>query len=102
MTAKPVVTARLLPDGVPFTVLGREAWALLELLKTGSQGCTPIDHPGPRWSAYVYALRHECGLDIETLHETHKGPFPGNHARYVLRSAVEILSRSDQPERRAA
>ena len=52
-------------------------------------GCTPIDNPGPRWSAYVHALRHECGLDIGTVHEAHAGPFPGNHARYVLNSPVK-------------
>jgi hypothetical protein len=41
-------------------------------------------------------------LSIETVHEFHAGPFPGNHARYVLNSAVEVISRSDQHEMRAA
>ncbi len=71
---------------------GRNAWALAELIKAGEKGCTPITHPGPRWSAYVHRLRHEHGLDIETIHEVHGGAFPGNHARYVLRSAVEAVS----------
>src|SRR5688572_13155346 len=102
MAAKLVVTARLLRDRDAFTVFGRDAWALLELVKAGSKGCTPIDNPGPRWSAYVQALRFEHGLQIETVHETHKGPFSGNHARYILRSAIEVISRSDELEERAA
>jgi hypothetical protein len=102
MTTRLVVTAQRLPEGRPFTSLGREAWALLELLRAGPKGCTAIDNPGLRWSAYIHALRHECGLDIETLREIHQGPFPGNHARYCLRSAVEILSRNDEPVARAA
>lgn len=89
---------RVLPDGVPFTVKGREAWALSNLIKAGKRGCTPIDHPGPRWSAYVHALRTERGLVIETVHENHGGPFPGNHARYVLHSEVEAIEDGDQQE----
>ncbi|SIS59049.1 winged helix domain-containing protein [Paracoccus saliphilus] len=75
-------------------VQGRVRWALESLLRAGSKGCTPIDTPGPRWSAYVFKLRKQ-GVCIETIHENHKGPFPGNHARYVLRSYVT-------PGRRAA
>jgi hypothetical protein len=75
---------------------------LLELLKAGANGCTPIDNPGPRWSGYVFNLKREYGLDIETRHERHHGNFPGTHARYVLLSAVEIINRSDEPERAAA
>ena len=68
-------------------VKGRDRWALESLIRAGSKGCTPIDHPGPRWSAYVFELR-KLGVVIETLHEKHGGPFKGNHARYVLRSTV--------------
>jgi hypothetical protein len=92
------VTARMLPDGQRFTVYGRDAWALLELHKAGVLGCTPITHPGPRWSAYVHALRTERGLNIETVHENHGGQFAGSHARYVLRSPVEIIERNDVAE----
>ena len=102
MTARLMVKARALPEGMPFVVCGRDAWALLELIKAGSKGCTPIDNPGPRWSAYVHALRFERGLQIETVHEAHKGPFPGNHARYILRSPVEVIFRSDELKERAA
>ncbi|AGT08118.1 winged helix domain-containing protein [Paracoccus aminophilus] len=68
---------------------GRDRWALESLMRAGAKGCTPIDHPGPRWSAYVFKLR-KAGVGIETLHETHEGPFPGHHARYVLRSSVTL------------
>ncbi len=72
---------------------GRDAWALLELIQAGEAGCTPIDHPGPRWSGYVFNLR-QLGLAIETVHEPHQGPFPGRHARYVLRSRLRVVESS--------
>ena len=71
---------------------GRNAWALTESVKAGLNGCTPITDLGPRWSAYVHNLRHEYGLNIQTIHEAHGGPFPGSHARYVLLSSVQIVS----------
>ena len=74
---------------------GRYAWALLELKKAGKRGCTPIDNPAPRWSAYIHQLRHEYGLDIQTIWEVHKGPFPGTHARYVLLSDVDVNPKSE-------
>lgn len=73
----------------PFTINinGRVRWALERLIEAGSTGCTPITHPGPRWSDYVFRLRG-LGVHIETITEHHEGPFPGTHARYVLRSKV--------------
>jgi hypothetical protein len=70
---------------------GREEWALSNLLAAGESGCTPIDHPGPRWSDYVFKLRRR-GVDIATITEAHGGPYKGTHARYVLQSKVERLS----------
>ncbi len=96
------ITARVLPDGRSFIVNGRVAWALSELVRAGARGVTPIDMPGPRWAAYVHSLRHERGVDVETLHEEHDGPFPGRHARYVLRSIIEIMARSDDAGSAAA
>lgn len=75
-------------------VSGRLRWALDRLRAAGERGCTPIDNPAPRWSAYVYSLR-ELGVEIETVHERHTGPFPGTHARYVLKARV---TRSDGQE----
>ncbi|ACP23932.1 hypothetical protein NGR_c01290 [Sinorhizobium fredii NGR234] len=89
--SKVFLTIRRLPDGAPHTMRGRPAWALELLIDAGSAGCTPITDPGPRWSSYVHILRKRSGLVIDTLRETHDGQFPGTHARYVLRSPVEVL-----------
>lgn len=70
-------------------VLGREAWALLELVEAGSKGCTPIDNPAPRWSHYVWLLRGHS-FKVETIDEGHAGPFAGTHARYVLHDDVTL------------
>jgi hypothetical protein len=40
------------------TPAGRDAWALGELITAGTEGCTPIDNPAPRWSAYVHKAKH--------------------------------------------
>ena len=72
------------------TLKGRDAWALLQLAIAGERGCTPIDNPAPRWSAYVHNLRG-MGIEIETVHETHGGAFKGTHGRYVLRSRIRVL-----------
>lgn len=69
---------------------GRDAWAIAQLIEAGPLGCTPIEHPGPRWSAYVHKWRKR-GLPIETIRESHGGAYAGSHARYVLRSLTEIL-----------
>jgi len=72
-----------------FTAKGRDLWALRELVNAGAAGVTAMECPAPRWSGYVHNLR-ALGLNIETIHEPHGGPFPGTHARYVLRSPVAI------------
>lgn len=77
-------------DGTSHDILvaGRVHWALHHLMMEGPKGCTPIDHPGPRWSAYVHTLRHVHQVEIETIHEKHGAPFEGTHARYVARSTI--------------
>ena len=90
MTNKLKILAKIEPDGGVHRVVGRDAWALQNLMRAGVKGCTPIDHPGPRWSHYVFKLR-KAGFVVETIHEGHEGPFAGTHARYVLRSQVSIL-----------
>jgi len=84
------LTVRILPDGDTVKVRGREAWALNELIRAGSKGVTPLESPGPRWSAYVFDLRG-FGIRIETTNEPHGGPFQGTHARYRLISELEII-----------
>lgn len=76
-------------------VKGRDRWALESLRRAGPMGCTPIDHPGPRWSAYVFNLK-EMGVEIEKVTEKHSGDFPGHHARYVLRSTVTPAQQMQQ------
>lgn len=76
-------------SGEPFAIeaKGRDAWALDRLRLAGPRGCTPIEQPAPRWSAYVFNLRG-MGVPIETIHEPHGGEFSGHHGRYVLRADV--------------
>ena len=81
-------------DGSIISVKGRDAWALTELIHGGKTGVTPITHPAPRWSAYVFNLR-SIGVDIDTINEPHKGPYAGTHARYVLRSDITVLETED-------
>ena len=77
--------------GEPFTigVVGREAWALDRLVEAGRLGCTTIEQPAPRWSAYVHGLRGHR-VPIETVREQHGDAFPEHHARYVLRATVRL------------
>lgn len=96
-----VVKARILPNGQAMTIVGRDAWALHELYLAGKVGCTPIDNPGPRWSHYVYKLRR-MGFDIETITENHGGQFSGHHARYLLKSAIALVTKDDDGTRAAA
>ena len=88
------ISVRIVPDGTGRRFNGRLAWALHALIVAGETGCTPLDHPGPRWSGYVHRLRR-AGLTIETCDERHARPYAGRHARYVLRSAVEIVGAGD-------
>lgn len=86
---------RIAPTDRVITVPGRCAWALRCLIVAGEKGCTPIDHPGPRWSAYVHKLKNVHEVLIETKHEAHEGDYPGSHARYILRSQVEVVNDGD-------
>lgn len=70
-------------DAFAIQVKGRVSWALDLLREAGPKGCTPIDQPAPRWSAYIHTLRRR-GVGIETVREPHGGEFPGYHGRYVL------------------
>lgn len=89
----PPITVQI-GDGQTILFEGRNAWALRELIDAGERGCTPIDNPAPRWSAYVHNLRR-AGLEIETFHERHRGAFPGTHARYILRSCIGVIVPED-------
>lgn len=96
MDTEPVTKIRFRLDGMERSENGRNAWALAELAKAGTDGLTPITMPGPRWSSYVLKLRKK-GISIETQWEKHDGPYRGEHARYVLRSPIEILEIKTAP-----
>ena len=68
---------------------GRLAWTMLELVKAGDKGITPLHNPAPRVSHYVMTLRRK-GVAIDTEMQTHGGAFPGEHGVYRLKSVVTI------------
>lgn len=84
------ITIRIGDDGATQTFEGCAAWALANLVSAGATGCTPLDHPGPRWAHYVY-LPRKAGIVVETLHEQHFGAYAGHHGRYVLRTALTVV-----------
>ncbi len=87
--------------GSQMTAVGRDAWALFELLEAGERGVTPLDQPAPRWSHYIFKFRR-AGLIIETVDEKHGGAYSGTHARYVLRTPVQVVEIIRQNDRAAA
>lgn len=100
--AKFWVTVRL-ATGSDIVVKGREAETIIALVEAGSRGITSLDASRAGWAyrlaAYIHRLKTDYGISIETRRESHDG---GSHGRYFLRTAVEILSRSDEPTREAA
>lgn len=90
---KLMMHARVLPDGKPFVVTGREAETLSALVERGERGVSGWDFPGGppyRLSAYIFDLRR-FGIPIRMVWEQHSG---GRHGRFILAGAVE-LSRID-------
>ena len=87
---KPVIEMTVRLDGREIVLPGREAFAMDALIHRGETGVTALEWVGYRWSGYVFKLRNR-GFVIETVHETHGGPFAGRHARYVLHSPVEVV-----------
>lgn len=79
-------------NGEPKTyeVQGRAAETLACLVRAGQSGITALEVNSwaYRLASYIHDLRHKYGLDIHTILEPHDG---GEHARYVLITAVEIM-----------
>lgn len=73
-----------------FMVTGQTARALVALVKAGKGGVTALEVSSwaLRLSAYVFTLRRDYGLAIETVREKHDG---GWHGRFVLRCPVVLL-----------
>jgi hypothetical protein len=90
------LVARIGDNGSERTFKGRTAWALNRLVTAGERGVTPIEHPGPRWSDYIFKLRR-AGVPVETIDEKHGGTYSGSHARYRLLVPVEVVSTEMAP-----
>ena len=100
------VTARIIPDGMPFTTSGQGGRTLLLLHEKGALGIVAYDFQGGpplRLPAYTWALMRKHGLVIETRREQHEC---GWHGRFVLHTPIEVISVANpaslQPERKAA
>jgi|CXWL01.1.fsa_nt_gi hypothetical protein len=69
---------------------GRVAQTLHCLVAAGSEGITALEVNSWafRLASYIYDLRHDYELDIQTKPELHEG---GSHARYFLITPVEVM-----------
>jgi hypothetical protein len=76
-------------DGRPFeiAVTGQVCWALVQLVASWEISCTPVLHPAPKWSGYVFDLR-QLGVEIEKPTEKHGHNHPERHRRFVLRGRM--------------
>ncbi len=86
------VTARILPNGQPFTAKGQEGRTLLLLHEKAKIGVVAYDFQGGppfRLPAYVWSLKRKHGLDIETKHVLHVG---GWHGKFVMHTPIEIIA----------
>jgi hypothetical protein len=83
------------PDGARRVIgcVGRFAQTLRALVRAGPDGITALDLSSwaLRLSHYVFRLRRDHQLNILTVRETHGGPYPGRHGRYVLLDRVHIF-----------
>jgi hypothetical protein len=85
------IKAKIETSDAPITLhlKGRLAWTMLELVKAGDKGITPLHNPAPRVSHYVMTLRRK-GVAIDADIQAHDGAFPGEHGIYRLKSTVTI------------
>jgi hypothetical protein len=89
-------------DGSIFRVTGQEAHTLALLVDKGPIGVVAYDFRGGppfRLPAYTHNLIRRHRLVIETRREAHEG---GWHGRFILHTPIEVVWRSDWPERAAA
>lgn len=77
-------------------VEGQEARTLAALHDAGATGITALEVStwALRLAHYVMKLK-KLGLSIDMVREKHSGPVPGWHGRYILRSQVSILDKSE-------
>lgn len=79
------------PNKKLLIIKGRLAWCVRELLTAGDEGITAYGKATPHVSDYIRRLRKDYGLQIETEREKHGGLYPGVHARYRLKSQVQVV-----------
>jgi len=80
-------------------LVGQYARTLRALIEAGAKGITALDVSNTwalRLGHYVFVLRREHGLDIETIRETHEGP-AGNgwHGRYLLHTRCAMAATNE-------
>ena len=87
---KKIAVALNTPAGRIVISARQELRALAALINAGCCGVTALELSSwaYRLGAYVHTLRHDYGLEIETLREPHDG---GWHARYVLHTPCQII-----------
>ena len=78
------------PESPELRASGRDAWALMRLVRAGKAGITTLDNPAPRLSHYIFKLRR-MGVNISTGTEAHRGDYAGEHGRYRLLSPISIV-----------
>jgi hypothetical protein len=88
-----------LPCGNPITFVGRESWAMRELIAAGERGVSSLHHIGPRLAHYCMKIRR-AGLLVDMVKTPHSGPYSGWHGVYVLKSKLAVVE--DKTERAAA
>ena len=84
------------PAGEMLMFTGRDAWALQRLMEAGEEGITPIDSPGPRWSAYVHSLRR-TGLALKRFTKAMAGHFPATTSDMCSNRRFPSQSSRSQP-----
>jgi hypothetical protein len=72
----------------PFCITGQKLRTLNALIDAGDKGITALSVSSWafRLASYIYDLRHDHGLEIQTIDEPHEGGF---HARYRLISNIK-------------
>ncbi|WP_173088747.1 hypothetical protein [Devosia sp. 1635] len=75
--------------GLMTEVHDRVAWALLQLIRSGVNGCSVVTHPAPNWPEYVEAMRQQrFDIRIETMCTS--DIFEESYPKYVLQSNVKL------------
>lgn len=77
-----------------FTLSGRIGQTIYHLWQAGPAGITALETPALRLAAYVHSLR-EMGFAIETRMEPHEGKYAGQHARYILCTAIVVVTQGE-------